>query len=95
MPRWTDSPSDQDFVVAITEFNAVNGYPPSRRELAGMLGLSSTSSVQHRLAILRRKGWVDYDDGKMRTLRVVVNRGKRWGEGHDRRSQEGDADAVG
>ncbi len=37
------------------------GYPPSMREIGDAVGLSSTSSVSHQLAMLQRKGFLRRD----------------------------------
>lgn len=47
------------------------GYAPTIRELADECGLHGPNSVKAHLEPLRRKGWVTWEDGKARTLRVV------------------------
>ncbi len=46
------------------------GFPPSMREIAEAVGLSSTSSVAHQLETLQRKGYLHRDAGRPRTVEV-------------------------
>jgi len=46
------------------------GFPPSMREIAEAVGLSSTSSVAHQLETLRSKGYLHRDAGRPRTVEV-------------------------
>jgi SOS regulatory protein LexA len=46
------------------------GYPPSMREIAEAVGLSSTSSVVHQLRTLQKKGYLHGDPGRPRTVEV-------------------------
>jgi repressor LexA len=48
------------------------GYPPTVRELANGLGLSSTNGVAQMLDVLERKGVIERDLGVARGLRVVT-----------------------
>jgi len=44
------------------------GYPPSMREIGDAVGLSSTSSVSHQLAMLQRKGFLRRDLNRPRAV---------------------------
>ena len=46
------------------------GYPPSMREIADAVGLTSTSSVLYQLSILQRTGYLRRDVGRARTMEV-------------------------
>jgi repressor LexA len=46
------------------------GYPPSMREIAEAIGLTSTSTVSHHLSTLERKGYLHRDIGRARTVEV-------------------------
>lgn len=46
------------------------GYPPTMREIAQAVGLSSTSSVAHQLETLQNKGYLHRDAGRPRTVEV-------------------------
>jgi repressor LexA len=46
------------------------GYPPSVREIGQEVGLTSTSSVAHQLAMLERKGFLRRDPNRPRAVDV-------------------------
>ena len=46
------------------------GYPPSMREIADAVGLTSTSSVLYQLSTLQRTGYLRRDVGRARTMEV-------------------------
>jgi len=46
------------------------GYPPSVREIGQAVGLTSTSSVAHQLAMLERKGFLRRDPNRPRAVDV-------------------------
>ncbi len=46
------------------------GYPPTMREIARAVGLSSTSSVAYQLETLQSKGYLRRDAGRPRTVEV-------------------------
>lgn len=47
------------------------GYPPSVREIAGAVGLSSTSAVHHHLQILERDGYLERGAAQSRAIRLT------------------------
>jgi repressor LexA len=46
------------------------GYPPSMREIGEAVGLTSSSSVSHQLAMLERKGYLRRDPNRPRAIEV-------------------------
>lgn len=60
-------------VEAIRAWVARYGYPPSTRDLASELGVTSTSVVHDHLVRLRRMGVIEWEPNRARTLRVVAN----------------------
>ena len=48
-----------------------NGYSPSVRDIMGVLGIKSTSTVHTYLGKLEEKGYIYKEGGKSRTLRTV------------------------
>jgi repressor LexA len=46
------------------------GYPPSVREIGEAVGLTSSSSVHHQLAVLQRKGFLRRDPNRPRAVEV-------------------------
>lgn len=68
-PPLTDRQRDvRDF---IREFRTANGYCPSVREVMRRFGFDSPNGAMSHLIPLRRKGYIQWEDGKVRTLRVV------------------------
>ncbi len=61
----------QQVVDAIRGYQAQHGYPPTVRELAALIGVSSPNGVMCHLVPLRRKGLVTWENSYGRTLRVV------------------------
>ena len=47
------------------------GYPPSVREIALAVGLSSTSAVHHHLLILEREGYLERGAAQSRAIRLT------------------------
>ena len=75
----TPNRSDPDHVLTwrqrkvlqvIRESVQKRGYPPSMREIAEAVGLTSTSTVSHHLSTLQRKGYLHRDVGRARTVEV-------------------------
>ncbi|GAA2915590.1 repressor LexA [Microbacterium keratanolyticum] len=52
---------------------AVNGYPPSMREIGDAVGLKSLSSVTHQLGQLELSGYLRRDPGKTRAMEVLID----------------------
>lgn len=48
-----------------------NGYPPTVREIADAVGLSSPSSVKHQLDALEKKGYIRRTPGLPRALEII------------------------
>lgn len=55
----------------ITEFLEQQGYPPSLREIGRALGLASVNAVRGHVLALERKGFLQRDNDKARTLRIT------------------------
>ncbi len=49
-----------------------NGYAPSVRDIVASLGIKSTSSVHLYLHNLEKKGYIEQDAGKKRTIRICA-----------------------
>src|SRR6266446_9880260 len=47
------------------------GYPPSVREIALAVGLSSTSAVHHHLQMLEREGYLERGAAQSRAIRLT------------------------
>jgi repressor LexA len=78
------------------------GYPPSMREIGEAVGLTSSSSVSHQLAMLEKKGFLRRDPNRPRAIEVrspdtsaAARRGPAYdgagGSVHDDETGSGDA----
>lgn len=68
----------------IREAVASQGYPPTVREIASAVGLSSPASVQSQLALLECKGMIRRGTSKRRALEVISPYSS--GAGHEARA---------
>ncbi|HXE73488.1 MAG TPA: transcriptional repressor LexA [Candidatus Nitrosotenuis sp.] len=64
------SPREREILTCILDALRRRGYPPSVREIAAQVGLSSPQAVQRHLDALERKGLIQRDS-KARALRVA------------------------
>jgi len=64
------TPRQRKVLRVIRESVQQRGYPPSMREIGEAVGLASTSSVSHQLAMLQRKGYLRRDVGRPRSGEV-------------------------
>ena len=48
-----------------------NNCPPSVRDIMALMGLSSTSTAHGYLRRLRKKGLIEWESDKPRTLKVI------------------------
>lgn len=60
----------------IEEYAADKGRPPSDQEIADGVKLKSRSSVQYHLVWLKAAGYVTYEEGLPRTVRVLHRNGQ-------------------
>ncbi len=58
-------------LMAIDSLTAMNGYPPTVRDIADYLGISSPNGVTCHLKLLKLKGFVTWNPHRSRTLRRV------------------------
>jgi len=58
-------------LVLIQEYINQHGYPPSYRELAAMMNLVSSSTVKCYLDILKKKGYLNWEERRPRTLHII------------------------
>lgn len=65
------SERQQQVLDAIRSYVADEGYSPSTRELAGVLGIS-TAATHRALERLRDAGAIEWEPGRARTLRVIA-----------------------
>jgi repressor LexA len=65
------SERDRRILTFIAAHVREHGYPPTVREIGQHVGLSSTSSVAHRLDTLAGRGYIVRDPDRPRAIRVV------------------------
>jgi SOS-response transcriptional repressor LexA len=63
--------TSERIVEAIIDLTNEYGYPPTIREISQRVGLSSSSTTKSHIDRLKRKGIVDYEPTKPRTIRVL------------------------
>lgn len=71
MPRSSNKQSE--ILEFLQRFLSENGYAPSVREICAAVGLRSTSSVHYHLNELKRRGLIEMEDGKNRTVTVLLD----------------------
>ena len=55
----------------IESFTQSEGYPPTLEELCALLFLNSKGGLHTTLNRMRQGGFIDWQDGKNRTIHVV------------------------
>lgn len=61
----------REALEAVINYVETKNYPPSYRELGNLIGLSSSSTVSSILNKLKEKGYVSWEEGQPRTLRIL------------------------
>lgn len=65
---------EKEALEEIKKFISKNGYSPTIRELGAILNNSSSSTVFSKLKRLKSKGYINYQEGKQRTIIVLKKR---------------------
>ena len=68
----TLSERQQEFLVFMRDYEAVNGRPPTFKEIAIGLNISSKGSISAMVETLSRMGFVDKAEGRNRGTHVRV-----------------------
>ncbi len=63
--------AQQELYEYLVEYIRENQYPPSIRQMMKAMGLRSPAPVQSRLDHLRTKGYIEWSEGKARTIRAT------------------------
>ena len=66
------SKSQEDSLKYIKKYMVSHGYPPTVREIAEALGLSSPATIQAHLNCLEKKGYIKKGGNKNRTIELMV-----------------------
>lgn len=61
----------KEVLEIINEHVIEKGYPPSYREIAFRMNISSSATIQGFLNSLKLKGFVTWEPGQPRTLKVI------------------------
>ncbi|MBT9310710.1 transcriptional repressor LexA [Leptothoe kymatousa] len=59
----------------LTNYIRTHQHSPSIRQMMRAMGLKSPAPIQSRLDHLRKKGYIDWNEGKARTIRVLQGAG--------------------
>lgn len=65
------SPRERTVLLALMAYTRKHGYPPTRRELGDLAGLSSTSVVSYHLEKLEARGLIRWTRGVARGISIV------------------------
>ncbi|VEP14598.1 Transcription regulator LexA [Hyella patelloides LEGE 07179] len=65
------TPAQQELYDWLVEYIRSTQHAPSIRQMMVAMNLRSPAPVQSRLERLRNKGYIDWTDGKARTLRIL------------------------
>lgn len=60
-----------ELIKVIKNFIESHGYAPTIRELCKIMGISSPATMHNRLYSLKRRGYIDFEPSKSRTIRVI------------------------
>ncbi len=69
---------EQELYDWLVEYFKVHDHCPTIRQMVEAMGLKSNSPIQERLKHLKHKGYIAWEEGKARTLRLL-----RPGDRHD------------
>ena len=61
----------QELYDWLVDYIRENHYSPSIRQMMRAMGLRSPAPIQSRLEHLRNKGYIDWTEGKARTIRIL------------------------
>lgn len=61
----------REILVWLSRYIAEHGYSPTVREVCQAFNFSGVNGAMCHLRPLRKKGWLTWQDGHARTIRVV------------------------
>jgi repressor LexA len=65
------SPVQKELFDWLVHYIFENQHPPSIRQMMKAMGLRSPAPVQSRLKHLQKKGYIDWTEGRARTIRIL------------------------
>ena len=89
------SEREQRILEYMREYVAKWGYPPTVRDVAGALGIKSTSTVHKSIAALEKAGAIKKQAGKRRALDIVGSEPAKGASAADERDDVVDLPVVG
>ena len=89
------SEREQRILEYMREYVAKWGYPPTVRDVAGALGIKSTSTVHKSIAALEKAGAIKKQAGKRRALDIVGSEPAKGLSAADERDDVVDLPVVG
>ena len=63
--------AQQELYDWLVDYIHSNQHSPSIRQMMKAMGLKSPAPIQSRLDHLRKKGYIDWNEGKARTIRIL------------------------
>jgi repressor LexA len=72
------APRQKVLLMFVRDYHAAHGYPPTVREMANALGVTSTNGVNQHLVALERKGYVRRTPGIARSTVVLRGPSGEW-----------------
>lgn len=67
--------AQEELYVWLVDYIKRNQHSPSIRQMQKAMELKSPAPIQSRLDHLRKKGYIDWNEGKARTIRVLQSQG--------------------
>lgn len=64
------TPAQQELYDWLVEYIRANQHSPSIRQMMKAMNLKSPAPIQSRLEHLKNKGYIEWTEGKARTIRV-------------------------
>ena len=71
MPKLGLTPTQKKVYDLIVNFINSNGYSPSYEEIKQLIGSNSKSHVHRFVHQLKKRGWIDFGNGRNRSIMVV------------------------
>jgi repressor LexA len=66
------TPAQNELFEWLVQYIRENQHPPSIRQMMKAMELRSPAPVQSRLKHLQKKGYIDWTEGKARTIRILA-----------------------
>jgi repressor LexA len=60
-----------DVLKSIIAFQKIHGYPPTVRELCGLTGVRSTSTIAMHMNHLKEQGYITWISSMPRTIQIL------------------------